>query len=66
MVSKLETLKTEVEELKEAEEELRRTEKELKEARRYKEAELKKLLLQKQLSSLTFRAPTGDSLTPKN
>lgn len=51
MVSKLETLKTEVEELKEAEEELRRTEKELKETRRYKEAELKKLRLQKQLSS---------------
>jgi hypothetical protein len=54
MVSKLEMLKVEVEELMKAEEELRRTEHELRETIRYKEAELKRLLLQKQLSSFKF------------
>lgn len=58
MVSKLETLQAEVEELRKAEEELRSTEEELRETMRYKEADLKRLILQKELSTLqnTFQS----------
>ncbi len=55
MVSKIETLKTEVKELRKAEEALRKTEEEIMETMRYKEAEIKRLQLQKQLSS--FKLP---------
>jgi prefoldin subunit 5 len=54
MVSKLETLQAEIEELRKSKEELRRAEEELKETMRYKEAELRRLLLQKKLSLFKF------------
>jgi hypothetical protein len=55
MVSKLEILQADVKELQKAEEELRRAEEELRETMRRKVAELKRLQLQKQLS--TFKIP---------
>jgi prefoldin subunit 5 len=54
MAYKIKTLKAELNELLKAEEELRRTEETLREMMRHKEAELKRLLLQKQLSSFKF------------
>ena len=57
MVSKLETLQADLEELRRAEEELSGAQKELRDIRRYKEAEIKRLLLQKHL--LLARASDG-------
>ena len=57
MVSKLETLQADLEELRRAEEELSGAQKELREIRRYKEAEVKRLVLQKHL--LLARASDG-------